>query len=409
MPRPAEGQLMVREGKRGLVYAARFRAYGQRRYVTFGSAGEGWDEPSARKALAHILADVERGIWQPTEPTPAVEEPSPVPDFHTFASKWFQRRRQEVGARTAEHWQWALSVHLLPVFQHHRLSAITIEEVDRYKAVKLGEKKPLSASSINKTLKVLAQVLDDAVAYGHITDNPARGKRSRLKASRPRRTWLEADEAAALIKAAGDHRCLLAVMTLAGLRVSEAAGLRWRSVDLARAKLSVEESKTDAGHRDVDLSPMLLDELKLRKADTEFPGPDDFVFATRNGTCRQRSNITRQILVPAIEAANNARAKAGRPPIQAGVTNHSLRRTFASLLYEAGASPAYVMSQMGHTSSALALEVYARKMERSRDTGARMDALIRGADWALTGTNAETEAEPVAVLENEKAAFEAAS
>ncbi|TML54098.1 MAG: site-specific integrase [Actinobacteria bacterium] len=31
------------------------------------------------------------------------------------------------------------------------------------------------------------------------------------------------------------------------------------------------------------------------------------------------------------------------------VTNHTLRRTFAALLYEAGASPAYVMSQIGHT------------------------------------------------------------
>jgi hypothetical protein len=41
---------------------------------------------------------------------------------------------------------------------------------------------------------------------------------------------------------------------------------------------------------------------------------------------------------------------------------------FASLLYEAGASPAYVMAQ-GHTSSALALEVYAKNMERQRDTG----------------------------------------
>jgi hypothetical protein len=40
---------------------------------------------------------------------------------------------------------------------------------------------------------------------------------------------------------------------------------------------------------------------------------------------------------------------------------------FASLLYEAGASPAYVMAQVGHTSSALALEVYAKNMERQPD------------------------------------------
>lgn len=78
------------------------------------------------------------------------------------------------------------------------------------------------------------------------------------------------------------------------------------------------------------------------------------------------------------------------------MTNHSLRRTFASLLYEAGASPAYVMAQMALASSALALEVYACKMERQRDTGARMDALVRPADWAPMGTGLDS----VATAEN---------
>ena len=88
-------------------------------------------------------------------------------------------------------------------------------------------------------------------------------------------------------------------------------------------------------------------------------------------------------------------AAGGRAPVQQGVTNHTCRRTFASLLYEVGASPAYVMAQLGHTSSALALEVYAKKMERQRDTGARMDALIRGADWAQTGTNNDHVSQPL--------------
>jgi hypothetical protein len=79
------------------------------------------------------------------------------------------------------------------------------------------------------------------------------------------------------------------------------------------------------------------------------------------------------------------------------VTNHSLRRTFCALLYEAGASPAYVMSQMGHTSATLALEVYAKMMERKRDVGARMDELVRGADWARMGTSADSVAEPETV------------
>lgn len=387
MSRPSTGQVIVRKGKRGRTFALRFRAYGRRQYVTLGTVEEGWTQQKSETELENVLADVRRGIWKAPESEP-VREPEAEPDFHRFSSEWVERRKAEVEPRTEEHWRWALSVHLLPFFRHHLLSQISAETVDRYKSAKLNEKSPLSASSINKTLKVLAQVLDDAIEYGHLNENPARGKRRRLKASKPKRTWLEADEAASLIGEAGDdHRTLIATMTLAGLRVSELAALRWRNVDLARGRLTVEASKTDAGRRDVDISPWLLEELKLHKANARHVDGDDFVFPTRHGTMRKRSNISRQILAPAIEAANAAREKKGSQPIQEGVTNHSLRRTFASLLYEAGASPAYVMAQMGHKSSALALEVYAKKMERKRDTGARMDALIRGADWAQTGTN----------------------
>lgn len=47
----------------------------------------------------------------------------------------------------------------------------------------------------------------------------------------------------------------------------------------------------------------------------------------------------------------------------------------------------YLSSRTPDSSSSLALEVYARKMERTRDTGERMDTLIRSADWAPTGTS----------------------
>jgi integrase len=63
-----------------------------------------------------------------------------------------------------------------------------------------------------------------------------------------------------------------------------------------------------------------------------------------------------------------------------GATNHSLRRTFCALLYEAGETPAYVMAQMGHTDASLALEMYAKVvLERGDESGKRRDALIREA------------------------------
>jgi integrase len=393
MSRPAKGQVLERKGKRGRTFALRFRAYGRRLYVTLGTAEEGWTRDRAEDELANVLADVRRGIWREPVPELLVEEPREEPDFHRFATDYVNARRHELKARSVEALEWALSSHLLAVFGSYRLSAITPELVDRYKAAKVRErteqvvKRPLSNASINKTIAVLAQVLDAAVEYGHIATNPARGRRRRLKAGKPRRTWLELDEVRALLDAGGENRALLATMVLGGLRVGELCALRWRDVDLARGTITVGESKTDAGRRVVDVSPDLLDELKTHRMASGSPEPDELVFVTRNGTARDRGNVRQRVLGSAIAAANKKLDKVGKAPIQSGVTNHTLRRTFASLLYEAGASPAYLMSQMGHTSSALALEVYARKMERERDTGARMDALIRGADWAQAGTN----------------------
>lgn len=410
MARTATGQVLVRSGKRGRTFALRYRVPGHGRvYETLGEAPE-WDPRRAADALADRLAAVRIGAWQPPRPEP-VAEPAPAPkSLHVFASEWFERRRFEVGERTSEHWRWALSNHLLAPLGRSDVGAIGPEQVDAFKTTKLAEREryerateadrkklpaPLSNGSVNKCLKVLAMILDDAITYGHHPGpNPVRGRL--LKAERPRRTWLEADEAGALIEAAGEHRALLATMAMAGLRVGELTDLRWRSVDLAGGKLTVETAKTSAGRRVIDVSPWLLEELKLHRAKATYSEPNDFVFATKNGTSRERSNITRQILRPAITAANRKRAKAGLSLIPAGITNHTLRRTFASLLYEAGASPAYVMAAMGHTSSALALEVYARKMERQRDTGERMDALVRGADWAQMGTSELESIESVA-------------
>ncbi|HEX5172994.1 MAG TPA: tyrosine-type recombinase/integrase [Gaiellaceae bacterium] len=379
----------------------------------------------AQTELENILADVRRGIWR--EPATAdVVEAVEEPTLHVLASEWVERRRHEVDARTVEHWRWALSNHLLQFFADYRPSEITVAAVEKFKTAKLAERerriaaieewwkedpkargrmpvRPLSNASINKCLKVLAQVLDEAVELGYTDTNVARGKRRRLKADKPKRTWLELHEVQALLAAAGKHRPLIATMILAGLRVGELCSIRWRDVDLAGGKLAVADSKTDAGRRVVAVTPMLLDELKLHRADSKQTGSDDLVFGTSRGTPRNRSNITRQILQPAIDRANIELARAGRTPIE-HVTNHSLRRTFCALMYEAGATPAYVMAQMGHTDASLALEVYSKVMERKRDTGERMDALVRGADWAQVGTNGAEAVEPTSVLATENPA-----
>jgi hypothetical protein len=106
---------------------------------------------AAEADLAGILVDVRRGDWLPPATEPEVD-PDQDPTFHEFASEWIAAREQEgLGDRTIEDHRWALSYHSLPFFTSHRLSAITVREVDRYKTTKATEG-ILSPNSINKTL-----------------------------------------------------------------------------------------------------------------------------------------------------------------------------------------------------------------------------------------------------------------
>ena len=60
-----QGEVKVRDWKAGRGYALRFRAYGERQYLTLGFEHEGWDPDKAEEELQNILADVRRGFWVP--------------------------------------------------------------------------------------------------------------------------------------------------------------------------------------------------------------------------------------------------------------------------------------------------------------------------------------------------------
>ncbi len=408
MAREATGQVVERKGKRGMTYAARVRAYGERHYISLGYSWEGYTRRRAETELQNILADIRRGTWQPPQPQPA-PTPAQDPTFHEFASQWFEARRHEVSQRSVEDYKWALTRHLLPFFKDHRLSQITIAEVDRYRTGKVREReqrkegRSLSNGSINETLNLLAQVLETAVEYEHIQFNPARGRRRRLKVSQPTRTWLEPEQVKPLLDATvrglrggktmpdPRMRTLYATAICTGLRIGELLALRWREVNLAHGRLTVIDSKTDAGrHREIDLWPDLREELSVYKTQARHAQPGDYVFATATGKADTRSNIAKR-LKHTVERANEALADGDTPPIPSALSPHSLRRTFASLLYLRGESPVYVMHQMGHTDPKLALRIYTKVMgeQRRRGPGARLVGVLDGATWTPMGSVAE--------------------
>jgi integrase len=271
MARRSTGQVIERKRSRGAVYALRFFAAGERQYVTLGTAQEGWSRRRAEDELAATMASVRAGSWAPPPPTLPIER---EPTFHEFASDWYTANEPGWAEETRTNYRWQLSHHLLPHFKDHLLRQITVAEVDHYREAKQREGR-LSAGQINKTITRLGQILDVAHERELIDRNPVRvnPKRRKLKAQKPRPVYLDsAGQIAAVLDAAstldaklnartGGRRPFMATLIFAGLRIGEACALKRHHVNLPAGRIEVPGTKTDAAARDVDLLPVLRDEL----------------------------------------------------------------------------------------------------------------------------------------------------
>ena len=258
------------------------------------------------------------------------------------------------------------------VFQHHRLSEITIGEVDAYRAAKVHERDQFRAAregAEDIPRRPLSNQHDHSHDHAARSDpragggvrphsrEPGEGERRKLKADTPRRSYLDSatqlvalvDAAAQLDREALPHarhiprRAILATLMFAGLRISELLALRWRAVDLPGGWLSVADSKTAAGVRKVKIRPVLHDVLvALKPVDAD---PDAYVFATRTGGRQTASQVRNRILAAAVQHANE-RLPDGEVPLPR-LTPHDLRRTFASVLYALGEDPGVARTRWG--------------------------------------------------------------
>jgi integrase len=236
----------------------------------------------------------------------------------------------------------------------------------------------LGPAQINKTLKLLAQVLDSAIEYEIVGGaNPARGRRRRVRVPKVQRTWVEPEQVLSLIEGASAYmRPVIAALVGAGLRVGEAVALDWQDVNLATGTLTVGNAKTDAGSfRQIDLPGGLVDELaEWRMAGAELlstwkaenrEGGEPVFLSAHAGRVRRQStaNVARR-LKTAIKQANVKLEGLRVETISDRVTPHSLRRTYASLRAASGDDPVYIADQLGHTDPRFTLTVHTKAVKR---------------------------------------------
>jgi integrase len=468
MPRPPRVQITRNlRADSSVTYALRVRVAGGDETVSLGNTNDGWDEARTERARRQLLAKMELGLWTPgAAATRGASDEEPT--FAELATDWLADRQLNPAIRpaTTADDRWRLTRYLIPSFGELRPSQITPLNVKQYRrriheeneqirtaraaGMPLADPRtgqalrPLSNESINKTLRTLAAVLDEAEDAGWVTRNVARGRRTREPVERHHHSALEVDEFLVLLEAAdqldrphkpatfvraaqvqrlrdreqlswqeiaahvgvtrstaaylydcclsngphiGPRRAVVATLCLAGLRVSELCALDWQDVDLSKAKIHVRDAKTLAGVRVVDIRPRLLDQLRVYAGAVATPSMTNPFLPTRTGGRRDRNNVLSRVVAPVVRRANDILTERGQAPIVAHVTPHTFRRTYITFMLAAGFDLPYVQDQVGHSHPATTLAIYAKVIRRpDRDA-------LRGELRALFG---EDYAQPVA-------------
>jgi integrase len=165
--------------------------------------------------------------------------------------------------------------------------------------------------------------------------------------------------------------------------------------DAAGSRLRIGDAKTEAGVREVQLSPDLAEELvahidRLRRARHPID-PDAFLFPNVRGGRLNRQRVA-EIVREAANLATNRLVQRGMPPLP-NTTPHSRRRTYVSVaLLANNFDVMWVMSQVGHADSKMTTDVYAQLQQRiRREHGQAFDLLVRRARERFYGSATEPE------------------
>jgi integrase len=254
---------------------------------------------------------------------------------------------------TKKHYQYIVTVHLIPMFGDMQLRLISRESAQSFLNGKLGS--GLAWKTVKHIRTTFGTIMGAAQVEGLIPSNPIRKTRLPCRGPVAERAQIAPEAIIPLLAALAEpSRSLAWLLVLTGLRIGEVLALRWRDIDLDGGCLHVRQSlyegtfddpKTKGSRRTVPLGSKgtsVLAALKPHQLD-----PQMLVFATRRGTPFSRRNLLNRQLKPTCE-------KLGLQ----NVTWHWLRHANATLLDVVGTPLGTVQDLLGHSSAAVTRGTY---------------------------------------------------
>ena len=375
------------------------------------------------------LAGGDFGLFAPPEPPPP-----PALTFAQYAGAYLRASEHQLKRSTWMDYSRMVERHLIPAFGPRAIADITRRDVkDLIHALR---DRDVSVSVVRNVVGTLSTILSEAVEDEKIEANPvlqlrAKAKRRALRLRggevRKKMTPLTREQVAHLLTTALTHEIerkgkvvhpfrrfhpMLLLLAQTGMRVGEAAALRFGDINWLERFIIVERSfvrgrldttKNDKTRR-VQVPQTLLKVLEglkaarfakvadldpERQAEREATAAqalqDAYLFPDENGGPINTDNFRHRVWTPLIEAAKLHKVRI-----------HDLRHTYASLMIEAGKALHFIQQQLGHHSPAFTLAVYGHLLPRDRrDEVDFLDALTTPEDGHSPAPHGHPEAEGV--------------
>ena len=301
-----------------------------------------------------------------------------LPSEYTFAQwldYWYKDIiLPQIEETTAYGYRGMIENYLKPQLGEIRLQKLTARDIQQYYTWLMG-KKELSPNTVIKHHNLLTNTLNAAERQEYITKNPMRA------VSPPKKRQCEAkfytpEQLGTLLDKAVGTRLELPVYICAylGLRRGELCGLRWSDIDLEHQTITIENTRTQAGKKEIEkgtktasstrtlyLPDTLCDMLKAAKENQQACratyknayDDNDYVIVMEDGK-PFRPNYLSELFGKFL--ADNDLPK---------IVLHELRHTFASLSNQAGI-PAYNIGKaLGHSTPATTQKIYTHLLDQT--------------------------------------------
>ncbi len=335
-------------------FGVRVRPTGGKSYVLLEETGGRTKRVSLGPVSTRNIQEARRACHERRarpEPVETPEPAPPVPLFREFVEgAWKKAHFDRYKLSSRKKVQLLLARRLLPAFGNQPLDRIASAKVRRWFDIWSGT----APGGANKGLQLFRQIMNFAIACGHVEKNPAESIRPNR---RPKLTrFLSREEIARLHRVLdmqtgeGNHwqADIIRLLLLTGCRKGEIVALRWAAIQANGLVLA--DSKT--GPRRVPLNAHAR-----RILERQMRGESPFVFPSPRDPSRTRDGE--------LTLWYRVRREAGIEDVRL----HDLRHTFASQAVMSGIPVPVVSRMLGHSSVRMTLR-YAHLGDREIEEAA---------------------------------------